>query len=55
MMAGASNVSPVRDAMMAETLACKFALEAAEVHGISRVELESHSALLREAPQMLEI
>jgi hypothetical protein len=29
-MAGAAKVTPVRDAMMAETLACKFALEAAE-------------------------
>ena len=49
MTAGAAKVSPVRDAMMAETLACKFALEAAEVHGISRVGLETDSALLREA------
>jgi ribonuclease HI len=35
---------------MAETLACKFALEAAEVHGISRIEMETDSSLLREAP-----
>ena len=47
--AGAANVSPVSDAMMAETLACKIALEAAEAHGISRVELETDSALMREA------
>jgi hypothetical protein len=46
-MAGAANVSPVRDALMAETLACKFA--AAEVQGISRIELETDSSLLREA------
>jgi hypothetical protein len=48
-MAGASKLRYVRDAMMAETLACKFALEAAEVHGISRIEVETDSALLREA------
>jgi hypothetical protein len=48
-MAGAANVSPMRDALMAETVACQFALEAAEMHGISRIELETDSALLREA------
>jgi ribonuclease HI len=48
-MAGAANVSPMRDALMAETMACQFALEAAEMHGISRIELETDSALLREA------
>jgi len=48
-MAGAANVSPMRDALMAETMACQFALEAAEIHGISRIELETDSALLREA------
>jgi hypothetical protein len=37
------------DALMAETMACKFALEAAEMYGISRIELETDSALLREA------
>jgi hypothetical protein len=42
-VAGTANVSPVRDAC------CKFALEAAEVHGIFRVELETKCALLREA------
>ena len=48
-MAGAANVSPVRNALMAETMACKFALDAAEVQGISRIELETDSSLLREA------
>jgi hypothetical protein len=48
-MAGAANVSPTRDAMMAETLAYKFVLEAAEAHGISRIELETDSAMQREA------
>jgi hypothetical protein len=31
---GVAKVTPVRDAMIAETLACKFALEATEVHEI---------------------
>jgi ribonuclease HI len=30
-------------------MACKFALEAAEVQGISRIELETDSSLLKEA------
>jgi hypothetical protein len=48
-VAGTANVSSVHDAMMAETLACRFALEAADVHGIFRVELETDCALSREA------
>jgi hypothetical protein len=48
-VAGTANVSPVRDAMMAETLACRFASEAADVHEIFRVELETECALSREA------
>jgi hypothetical protein len=31
---GVAKVTPIRDVMIAETLACKFALEAIEVHGI---------------------
>jgi hypothetical protein len=46
-MAGAANTSPVRDAMMAETVACKFALESAELYGISRIVVETDSSLLR--------
>ena len=48
-MAGAANISPVMDALSAETVACLFALEAAEMHGISRIQLETDSSQLREA------
>jgi hypothetical protein len=34
-MVGATNFSPVHDAMMAKTVACKFALESTELYGIS--------------------
>jgi ribonuclease HI len=44
-----SFVSPAMDALAAETTACLFALEAAERHGISRVELETDSSQVREA------
>ena len=46
-MAGAANISPVPDAMMAETVACKFAWESAELYGISRTVVETDSSLLR--------
>jgi len=47
--AGAANISPAMDALAAETTACLFALEFAERHGISRVELETDSSQVREA------
>lgn len=48
-LAGATNISPALDALSAETAACLFALESAERHGISRVELETDSSQLRDA------
>jgi ribonuclease HI len=48
-LAGARNLAPVHDALLAETMACKHALEAAEHVGISQVELETYSTQLREA------
>jgi len=40
-LAGAGNISPAHDALMAETMACMKALEAAEQLGISLIELET--------------
>lgn len=48
-LAGAGNLGPVHDALMAETMAFKQALEAAEYFGISRIVLETDSSLLKEA------
>jgi hypothetical protein len=48
-LAGAGNVGPVHDALLAETLACKEALAAAEHFGISQVIIETDSSQLREA------
>lgn len=48
-LAGAGHLGPVHDALLAETLACKHALEAAEHFGISRVAIETDSVQLREA------
>jgi len=48
-LAGASKISPVRDALSAETVACLFALKSAEQAGISRIELEMDCSQLREA------
>lgn len=45
--AGAGNES--LNALMAETVACVKALEAAEAHGISRVQIETDSSQLCEA------
>jgi ribonuclease HI len=39
-LAGAGNVSPLYDALMAETMACVKALEAANAQGISRIQIE---------------
>lgn len=48
-LAGVANITPVLDALAAETTACLFALESAERYGISRIELETDSSQLREA------
>jgi ribonuclease HI len=48
-LAGAANISPALDVLATETVACLFALESAERHGISRIELETDSSQLREA------
>lgn len=47
-MVGVANFSPMRDAMMAETIAYKFALGSSELYGISRIVMETDSDLLRE-------
>jgi hypothetical protein len=48
-LAGAGNLGPVHDALIAETLACKQALEAAVHFGISQVLIETDSSQLMEA------
>jgi hypothetical protein len=48
-LARAGNLGPVHDALLAETMACKQALEAAEHFGISQVVLETDSSLLKDA------
>jgi ribonuclease HI len=40
-VAGSGNVSPLYDALMAETMACVKALEAANAQGISRIQIEA--------------
>lgn len=48
-LAGAGNLGSVHDALIAETLACKQALEAAVHFGISQVLIETDSSQLKEA------
>jgi ribonuclease HI len=48
-LAGAANVMPVRDALMAEAWACKIGLEAVVSQGISNIVLEMDSAILKGA------
>jgi len=48
-MAGAGSPGPVHDALMAETLACKYAMEAAVQLGIAHVALETDSSQLKDA------
>jgi hypothetical protein len=48
-LAGAGNLGPVHNALLAETMACKQALEAAEHFGISQVIVETDSSQLKEA------
>lgn len=48
MLAGAGNLGPVLDALMAETMACKQALEAAELFGMSRIMIEIDSSRLKD-------
>jgi hypothetical protein len=48
-LAGAGNVNPVHNALMAETMACVKMVEAAEMQGISRIQIETDSSQLREA------
>ena len=48
-LAGATRLSKVYDAVMAEAVACLMALESASTNDISRVQLETDSALLKKA------
>ena len=48
-LVGAGNLGPMHDALIAETMACKQALEAAEQFGISQIELETDSSQLKDA------
>ena len=43
-LAGAGNLGQVHDALLAETMACKQALEAAEHFGTSQVIMETDSS-----------
>jgi hypothetical protein len=47
-LAGAGNVSPVHNALMAETMACVKMVEAASIQGISLIHIETDSSRLRE-------
>jgi hypothetical protein len=47
-LAGVGNLGPVHDALFAETMACKQALEAAEHFGISHVMIETDSSQLKD-------
>jgi hypothetical protein len=40
-LARAGNISPVHNVLMAETMACVKAVEAAQAHGISRIQVET--------------
>lgn len=51
MLAGAGNISPVHNVLMAETMTCVKAVEAIQAHGISRIQVETNSSQLREALQ----
>lgn len=48
-LAGARSLGVVHDALLAETMACKHAIEAAEHFGISQVMIETDSSQLKEA------
>lgn len=48
-LAGAGSLGSVHDALLAETMACKQALEAAVHFGISQVTIETDSSQLKEA------
>jgi hypothetical protein len=47
-IAGAGSLGPVHDALMAETMACKYAVEAAVQLGIAHVVIETDSSQLRD-------
>lgn len=48
-LAGTGNLGAVHGALLAETMACKQALEAAEHFGMSHIVIETDSTLLKEA------
>ena len=48
-LGGAGCIGPVQDALMSEAVACLKALEAADLHGISRIILETDASQMDEA------
>ena len=48
-LAGAGRLIAVSDALTAETAACQSALQVASDHGISRIQLEVDSSVLKQA------
>nr|TKV94595.1 hypothetical protein SEVIR_9G305500v2 [Setaria viridis] len=48
-LAGAGNAGQLHDALMAEAVSCLKALETAELYGISHVQLDVDSSVLKEA------
>jgi len=47
-LAGAGNLGSIPDAITAEAAACAKALQEATDHGISRIQLETDSMLLKQ-------